>query len=78
MKLLTRWLLIGSLAVLAAHAIAADAPVNSDISEEQTEAVEPQSAEPTNAPIDDKPVEEIFVPSEDISEDFAVSFPVDI
>ena len=75
MNLLTRWLLIGSLAVLAVHAIAADAPVNS---ENQTEAVEPQSAEPTNAPIDDKPAEEIFVPSEDISEDFAVSFPVDI
>ncbi|MFP6817646.1 MAG: hypothetical protein VB948_12080 [Pseudomonadales bacterium] len=75
MKLLTRWLLIGSLAVLAVHAIAADAPVTS---ENQSETVEPQSAESTNAPIDDKPAEEIFVPSEDISEDFAVSFPVDI
>lgn len=75
MKSSNRWLLIGSLAVLATHAIAADAPVTS---EKQTEAVEPESAESTNAPIEVKPAPEIFVPSEDISEDFAVSFPVDI
>jgi hypothetical protein len=72
MKSLTRWLLIGSFAVLAVHAIAADAP---DTSEEQADAVESETVEPT---IDDKPAAEIFVPSEDISEDFAVSFPVDI
>ncbi|MCZ6710276.1 MAG: hypothetical protein O7B25_07935 [Gammaproteobacteria bacterium] len=72
MKSSNRWLLIGSLAVLATHAIAADAPVTS---EKQTE---PESAESTNAPIEVKPAPEIFVPSEDISEDFAVSFPVDI
>ena len=75
MNSLNRWLLIGSLAGLAAHAIAAD---TSEASEEQAEAVEPQSTESTNGPIDDKPTPEIFVPSEDISEDFAVSFPVDI
>ena len=75
MKSLTRWLLIGSFAVLAVHAIAADAP---DTSEEQADAVESESVESTNTTIDDKPTVEIFVPSEDISEDFAVSFPVDI
>ena len=39
---------------------------------------DPQTAEPVEAADAAQPSSEVFLPSEEISEDFAVSFPVDI
>ena len=45
-------------------------------SKEQTEEQTEEQAEPT--PESPEPTPEVFMPTEEISEDFAVPFPVDI
>ena len=47
-------------------------------SEKPVEAAKETPAAPEAEPNEDDAAAEVFVPSEDISEDFAVPFPVDI
>lgn len=53
---------------VAAPALAAEAPTDSEEAERDPDEEEAASA----------PSSEVFIPTEEISEDFAVSFPVDI
>ena len=50
-------------------ALAAEANADGDQAATEPEATEPEA---------DGPASEVFIPTEEISEDFAVSFPVDI
>ena len=85
MKSIERWLLISLLAWAALHtttvrAEAAEADAEAVQRSEQSETTdEPEKPEPKQTPpAGGKPSSEVFVPTEEISEDFAVSFPVDI
>ena len=73
---LRRGLLIGVLlAIGASFAAAAETEAQSDNAEAQAESTAEQ-----NTGTDDVPTEshDVFLPTEEISEDFAVPFPVDI
>lgn len=61
--------------VLAAEA---DAPPPEAGSERETEETVEREEAPREAPAPPDPTPDIFVPSEDISEDLSVRFPVDI
>ncbi len=79
MKSTSRWLLIALLTTLTAHASAAEAeksrqdPLDTGVADDSAAA-----SQPADPPAVDVPTAEVFVPTEEISEDFAVSFPVDI
>jgi hypothetical protein len=80
MKSTSRWVLISLLAGLALYASAqeseeAQEPQKAQETEDQAPA---PPAEPSRRPAGASQDPEIFVPTEEISEDFAVSFPVDI
>ena len=73
-------LLLSLSAFGALHTLAqvADEDATPTTTEEDATGGEPpeeNAAEPSDP---DVPVSEVFIPSEEISEDFAVSFPVDI
>ncbi|MEJ2088475.1 MAG: hypothetical protein P8Y69_08400 [Gammaproteobacteria bacterium] len=81
----TLWLI--TLLWLAPGVVLAEAADGSSPAEET--AAEPAAAEPATKPATDKDDEtakeegvghsaDVFIPTEEISEDFAVSFPVDI
>lgn len=77
----TRWLNLASALLLAAAAFGFWVDARPAFAAEAA----PTSAEPEAATADDevtdaeaKPSSEVFIPTEEISEDFAVSFPVDI
>jgi hypothetical protein len=87
MKYIERWLLISLLGWAALHtttvrAEAAEADADAAQSSEQSETTDepepPEPPEPETPAVGAKPASEVFVPTEEISEDFAVSFPVDI
>ena len=78
MKSIHRWLLVWLLVGFAAHAEASDASEEQKERDEKAEAVEQKPVEPGMRPSGVKPTPDIFVPTEEISEDYAVSFPVDI
>ena len=85
MKSLERWLLISLLAWVALHTTTARAEAvepeaeAAHASEQSETADKPDKPEPDETPpAGAKPGSDVFVPTEEISEDFAVSFPVDI
>ncbi len=79
MKSTSRWLLIVLLTTLTAHASAAEGEKSRQDPLENGAADDSGSpSEPADPPAGDVPTAEVFVPTEEISEDFAVSFPVDI
>ncbi len=79
MKSTSRWLLMVLLTTLTAHASAAEGE-KSRQDPLETGATDNSAApsKPADPPSVDVPTAEVFVPTEEISEDFAVSFPVDI
>lgn len=84
-RLLTRYLLTCSCVMIMANTYAASADDGEKAGESATDKPQPQGEDAVKAPpqnagrkITTKDGDEIFLPSEEISEDFAVSFPVDI
>ena len=79
MKSTSCWLLIVLLTTLTAHASAAEGeksrqePLDTGAADNSA-----SPSEPADPPAGEVPTAEVFVPTEEISEDFAVSFPVDI
>ena len=85
-------LLLGTLVAFGASTLAESAPEPAESEDESAQTADSNSAEEQSAensvadetqPDETEPPEsvdspEIFIPSEEISEDFAVSFPVDI
>ncbi len=71
---------IFSLLILAAMvlALAPTAGIAQSAEPAETTDAATEADKPADAESADQPASEVFIPSEDISEDFAVSFPVDI
>ncbi len=53
-------------------------PAESNRGDEPAPGAEPATADAEAPPADIPPEEDVFLPSEEISEDYAVPFPVDI